>query len=211
MNSYISSGVPYYTLKLLKPQDVVNYNAYGQDSVIAARHTWEPLLNQYGEFKSGTSEIRLTQPNGSEIIGTIATNPSDATTLLYTPFGDTFPANTLNAVNAIIDPQNVNVGSFLTNPSNGTRYLLVNDIGDYNNIAGAVAWKGTDGNDLVAHANDIVEYNGAHWRVVFDSANENSLQYVTNLTTGIQYKWQNNQWSKSYDGLYNEGEWMLVL
>jgi len=211
LNSYIASGTPYYTLKLLKPNDVVAYNTTGPDSAVGAKHAWQPLIDQYGELQSGASEIRLTQPDGSEIIGTIAFNPADATTLLFTPFGDTFPANTLGPINAIIDPQNVNVGSFLTSPATGTRYLLINDIGDFGNIHGAAAWHGTDGQDLVAHANDIVQYTGTHWQVVFDSTNENSLQYVTNLTTGIQYKWQDMQWTKSYDGLYDQGEWMLVL
>jgi len=211
LNSFTSGGVPYYTLKLLKPQDIVTYNQLGVDGVIGTNHNWSALLDEYGKFVSGSSQIRLAQPDGSEIIGTIALNPADSSTLLYTPFGDTFPVNTLSAINAIIDPQNVNVSSFLTNPANGTCYLLVNDIGSFDNVAGPTAWKGTDGQDLVAHANDIVQYTGTHWQVVFDSQNENSLQYVTNLTTGIQYKWQNNQWTKSYDGLYDQGEWMLVL
>ena len=210
-NVHTAGGTPYYTLKLLKPRDIVTYNEYGIDGVIGTSHAWQALIDQYGELNSGTSEIRLTQPNGSEVIGTIAYNPTDTSTLLYTPFGDTFPTNTLNAINAIIDPQNVNVGTYLTSPAAGTRYLLVNDIGDYNNISGAAAWRGVDGQDLVAHANDIVQYTGTHWTVAFDSTNENSLQYVTNLTTGIQYKWQDMQWTKSYDGLYDQGEWMLVL
>ena len=211
LNSYVAGGTPYYTLKLLKPEDIAVYNEYGVDGVIGTRRAWAPLLDEYGNFISGSTEIRLSQPNGSEIVGTVATNPADPSTLLYTPFGDTLPANTLNPINAIIDPQNVNVGSFLTNPATGTRYLLINDIGDYSNSNGALAWRGTDGQDLVAHANDIVQYNGVHWTVSFDSANENSLQYVTNLTTGIQYKWQDMQWTKSYDGMYNQGDWMLVL
>jgi hypothetical protein len=118
----------------------------------------------------------------------------------------------MDPINAIIDPQTVNVGSYLTSPAVGTRYLLINDIGDYaNGSNGPVAWQGTGGQNLVANANDVVQYNGSYWQVVFDSENTNSLQYVTNLTTMIQYKWQNQQWTKSYDGVYNAGEWMIVL
>lgn len=211
LNSYTASGATYYTLKLLKPEDIAVYNEYGVDSVIGTRRAWAPVLDEYGNFVSGSTEIRLSQPNGSSIVGTVATNPADPSTLLYTPFGDTLPANTLNPINAIIDPQHVNVGSFLTNPAVGTRYLLINNIGNIDNTSGAVAWRGTDGQDLVANANDIVQYTGTHWRVAFDSENENSLQYATNLTTGIQYKWQDMRWTKSYDGLYNQGDWMLVL
>jgi hypothetical protein len=200
-----------YTLKLLKPQDIVTINAYGVDAV-TSQHSWSQLLAEYGKYTPDSTEIRLTTPNGSEIIGTIAINPTDDSMLIYNPFQDTLPANTMNAINAIIDPQSVNVTSYLTSPAPGTRYLLINDIGSAENGSnGAQAWKGTSGQNLIAEANDIVEYNGNFWRVVFDSQNVDSLQYVTNLTTGIQYKWQDQQWTKSYDGVYNAGEWMIVL
>jgi hypothetical protein len=206
----LNSGNSYF-LKLLKPQDIVTANEYGIDAV-SSQHSWSQLLGEYGEYRANSSEIRLTTPNDGEIIGTIAINPTDDSILIYNPFNDTLPANTMRAINAIIDPQSINVGNFLTNPAVGTRYLLINDIGSINNGGdGPVAWQGTGGQNLIAHANDIVEYNGSFWRVVFDSQNVNSLQYVTNLTTSIQYKWQNQQWTKSYDGVYNTGEWMLVL
>jgi len=200
-----------YFLKLLKPSDIVTANTYGIDAV-TAQHSWTQLIGEYGEYRANSSEIRISTPNDSEIIGTIAINPTDDSVLIFNPFNDTLPANTMQNINAIIDPLTVNVNSFLTNPAVGTRYLLVNDVGDYENGSdGAEAWKGTSGQNLVAHANDIVEYNGNFWRVVFDSQLVDSLQYVTNLTTGIQYKWQHHQWTKSYDGVYNAGEWMLVL
>jgi T4-like virus Myoviridae tail sheath stabiliser len=202
-----SSG---YTLKLLEPQDIVTMNQVGIDSVSAQR-PWQQLFDQYGEYVAGSTEIRLTQPNGSDIVGTVVINPVDPSVLIYTPFSGTLPANTLDPVNAIIDPQSVNVGAFLTNPAAGTRYLLVNDIGSFDNLQGAVAWQGTAGQNLVAHANDIVEYNGNYWQVVFDSGTENMIQYVTNITTSVQYIWQNQQWLKSTDGVYNPGEWLLVL
>ena len=199
-----------YTLKLLKPSDIVAASTYGIDSVNGS-HSWTQLLSEYGKYIAGSSEIRLVQPNGSEVIGTIAVSPTDETVLIYSPFADSLPANTMNPINAIIDPQNVNVGSFLTSPAAGTRYLLINDIGSASNTQGAVAWQGTGGQNLIAKANDIVEYTGTFWRVIFDSENINELQYCTNLTTGIQYKWQNQQWTKSIDGIYPAGEWLLVL
>ena len=211
LTNAIVSGQPVYYLKLLKPQDIVTFNTYGIDAVASSRHSWTQLLGEYGTY-TAASEIRLSTPNGSEIIGTIAVNPVDDSTLIYSPFNDTLPANTMNPVNAIIDPQSVNVGTFLSSPASGTRYLLINDIGDpLNGSNGSQAWKGTGGQNLIAKANDIVEYNGHFWRVVFDSHSIDSLQYVTNLTTHIQYKWQDQQWTKSYDGVYNAGEWMIAL
>ena len=113
-----------HVLRLLKPKDIISANRLGIDS-ITANNDWNSLLNEYGVV-SGSSEIRISQPNGSEIIGTIALNPTDPTGLLFSPFADTLPANTMGPVNAIIDPQSVNVSSFLTSPLSGTRYLLIN-------------------------------------------------------------------------------------
>jgi hypothetical protein len=201
------------TLKLLKPEDPTSNNAYNNDTVLnGSSHSWAPLLDQYGKFRSngagfisGSSQIRLTQPDESEVIGTIATHPTDPSLLLYAPFADTTPANTLTAINAIIDPVSVNVNNAITQPAAGTRYLIVNP------TANSSAWRGTDNQDLVANAHDIIQYNGVHWTVTFDSQSVTVLNYVTNLTTGIQYKWQNQQWTKSYDGVYQAGEWMLSI
>jgi hypothetical protein len=198
------------TLKLFKPNEATTNDAYGNDTVIgASNHAWTPLLDQYGKFISGSSQVRLTQPDGGEVIGTIATHPTDSSLLLYAPFADTTPANTLSPITAIINPSSANINTAITQPAAGTRYLIVNDV-DSTNTFNAV-WKGTDNQDLLAHAHDIIQYTGAHWTRVFDSQTIDVLNYVTNLTTGIQYKWQNQQWTKSYDGVYRAGEWMLSI
>ena len=220
-NVLLSTGTAGNTLKLLKHTDVTTNSAFVNDTVINnSNHAWAPLLDRYGKFISGSSQIRLTQPNGSEIIGTVATHPVDPSLLLYNPFPNTTPANTLPPIRAIIDPQTVNTASTITidsnsypilNPPTGTQYLIVNDIGTFDNVLGAISWHTSDGQDLVAHSNDIIRFNGVHWSVVFDSRTINVLNYTTNLTTGIQYKWQNNNWTKSYDGVYREGEWNLAI
>lgn len=220
-NVLLSTGTAGNTLKLLKHTDVTTNSAFVNDTVINnSNHAWAPLLDRYGKFISGSSQIRLTQPNGSEIIGTVATHPVDPSLLLYNPFPNTTPANTLPPIRAIIDPQTVNTASTITidsnsypilNPPTGTQYLIVNDIGTFDNVSGATSWHTSDGQDLVAHSNDIIRFNGVHWSVVFDSRTINVLNYTTNLTTGIQYKWQNNNWTKSYDGVYREGEWNLAI
>jgi hypothetical protein len=200
-----------YYLKLVAPEDAVNMSELDLD-VVVSQHSWTQLLSAYGEYTAGSTEIRLSTPNDSQIIGTIAVNPMDDSLLIFNPYNNTLPANTMSPINAIIDPQNVNIATYLTSPAQGTRYLLINDIGNAENGSnGAVAWQGTGGQNLIANTNDIIQYNGTYWQVMFDSEAVNSLQYVTNLTTGIQYKWQNQQWTKSYDGIYGPGEWMIVL
>lgn len=80
------------------------------------------------------------------------------------------------------------------------------------NEDGPDAWKNDDGTDFIAEANDIIEWDGAKWWVVF-SAEENSenLIYQTNVYTLVQYKWNGVNWVKSFDGEYSRGNWRLEL
>ncbi len=166
---------------------------------------WNILLNQYGKITNGLSQIKLEQENGNEVVGTIATSALDETILLFSIDGDTIPQNTLTAVSKIINPLTFNP----TNPTNGLRYLITNEIGDSTNTFDAAAW-----GNLRASVNDIIEYNSTtgKWGVVWDASNPDStLAYVTNLNTGIQYKWNGTTWVKSYEGIYIAGRWTLVL
>ena len=166
---------------------------------------WKTLLDQYGKVTNGTSQIRLMQPNGNEIIGTIATSTLDDTILLYTIDQDTVPNNTLTSVKKIINPATFDPGT----PANGDRYLVINDVGDSTASFQSSTW-GT----LVANVGDIIEYNSAtgKWNVAFDASNPDSTQhYLTNLNTGIQYRFNGTEWVKSYEGVYSQGNWSIVL
>jgi len=178
---------------------------------IGSPDTWTSLFDTFGEVKNGISTIKLLTATGSEIVGTFAVHPSDPTQVLYTPFVDTLPANTLDPVDAIIDPLNVTVNSSLLNPDTGTRYLILDDIGSHTNIEPSVVWRGPNNQNIVARANDIIEYKNGGWTVMFDSAVTSTIEYVTNLTTGIQYRWQDGEWAKSVEGVYNESEWTIIL
>jgi hypothetical protein len=81
----------------------------------------------------------------------------------------------------------------------------------YLNEDGADAWKNTDTTDFVADANDIVEWDGNNWHVVFDASENSALTYVTNLNTNQQLYWNNYYWQASIDGYYPRGTWELVL
>jgi hypothetical protein len=93
----------------------------------------------------------------------------------------------------------------------GQRYLLTESTGNANNLQAAQAWVGGNGRALVANANDIIEYSNGYWRVVFPAAQQTADQYVTNITTGVQYEWNGSSWVKSYQGAYPGGTWRLVL
>ena len=164
---------------------------------------WKVLLDQYGKVTNGTSQIRLTQPNGNEIIGTIATTTLDDTILLYSIDEDTIPANTLTAVKKIINP----LTFAPTSPQTGDRYLIIDQIGDSTATVQSSTW-GT----LIASVGDIIQYDGSAWRKVFDASDPDSTQhYVTNLNTGIQYRFNGTEWVKSYEGVYTQGNWSIVL
>ena len=181
---------------------------------VGTKDIWRSLINIYGELQNGISQIRLVQEDGiSEVVGTVSYHPTDDTLLIFNVDIDTKPGNTLAPIDAIVDPTKSSAVSLAQSAVNGTRYLILNDIGSYDNAPGndAPIWRGTDGAQLIAYANDIIQYNGTRWTVSFDSQTDNTLQYVSNLNTGTQYKWSNQQWVKSYEGEYKEGLWTLVI
>ena len=167
--------------------------------------SWAALINQYGELQSGISQIRLEQGT-AEIVGTIAFHPSDPHKLLWTVDSDTVPTNDLPAVTKIINPLRSAPGAGLAAAAQGQRYLILNAIGDASNTDGPDAW-----GDLVAGANDIVEYNGTDWQVAFDSSTDSGVHYMTNTNTQLQYKWTGTEWVKSYEGEYRAGDWSIVI
>lgn len=179
---------------------------------------WLKVINMYGAITNGISQIRLTKENGLEVVGTIAISPTDPYVLLVTIDPETKPTDTIGNLAAVIDPLRSGPGVNLPIPSTpGTRYLILNDTGNPNTNQSPdetfypEAWLGIGDIPLIAKANDIIEWNGSYWEVIFDSNNVTTLQYVTNSTTGIQYKWTGTEWVKSFEGEYLAGYWSLLL
>jgi hypothetical protein len=173
---------------------------------------WPAVIGMYGVMRPGVSQLRLDQPDGSEVIGTIVLDPNDERLLLFSVDEDTVPQNTLTAIDAVINPLVSGPGEGLPAAVAGQRYLLTESTGAEGNTGPATAWVGANGRPLVAAANDIIEYDGARWDAVFIADQQSDqVQYVTNLTTGIQYEWTGQTWIKSYQGVYPGGEWSLVL
>lgn len=201
-------------LQLIKYSEVLADpdNEYAVPEKIGTADNWDSLVSVYGKLTDGISQIRLgNEESGVNIIGTVAYHPSDPTIMLFTVDGDTIPTNSLDPVDAIIDPERSGPGAGLPIPVAGVRYLILQPIGFDENTDGADAWKSTLGDDFVANAYDIIEYDGTAWTVSFDSSNTSSTEYVSNVTTGIQYVWTGSVWQKSYEGEYKAGEWTLIL
>jgi len=204
------------TLTLLKINEIGDPRdpTLETQSKIGTKDIWRNLINVYGgDLANGISQVRLSNDGLTEIVGTVSYHPTDESLLIFNPDVDTYPTNTLDNIDAIIDPRKDTAVSLAQSAVAGTRFLILNSIGSWNTAPGTgpVAWRGTNGQDLVANANDIIEYNGTNWVVSFDSQQTDSVQYVSNLNTGTQYKWDGNQWVKSWEGEYKNGEWTLVL
>ena len=169
---------------------------------------WSSLLNVYGTVRPGISQIWLQNPYmNTEIVGTIVLDPTDDRLLIYDIDPDTLPQNTLSPVNSVVNPLISGPNAGLPGPVNGVRYLLVESVGSEGSPT--VAW-----GDLVANANDIVEYDAdsGQWYVSFASQEATTVEYVTNLTTSIQYRYTpDGVWMKSYEGWYGQGDYSIVI
>jgi len=168
---------------------------------------WSALLNVYGVIRPGISQIWLQNPYmDTEIVGTIALDPLDDRLLIYNIDTDTLPQNTLQPITSIINPLVAGPNAGLPGPTNGRRYLIVESIGSPGSPT--VAW-----GNLVANANDIIEFQTSEggWFVSFDSTQDTAIQYVTNLTTNLQYRYTDGVWMKSYEGWYSQGDYSIVI
>ena len=170
---------------------------------------WSSLLNVYGTLRPGISQIWLQNPfMTTDIVGTIVPDPLDDRLLIYDIDADTLPQNTLDPVDSVINPTVTGPNAGLPGPINGRRYLIVEDIGSPGNST--IAW-----GSLVANANNIIEYDSTsgEWFVSFDSQVATTVEYVTNLTTALQYRFDhvNNVWMKSFEGWYGQGNYSIVI
>lgn len=178
------------------------------------RIDWNAVLPMYGNYKAGISQIRFTKPNGTEIVGTFTVNQIDSTYLDVSFDQDTLPDNSTDIpyVTSIIDPTTFNPKEhFSGTVPVSTRYLILESVGNSENTDGPDAWKNNDGSDFIASANDIIEWDGTKWNIIFDSSNSTDTRYLQNSKTMIQYKWDGEQWLKSFEGEYTAGYWSFDL
>jgi hypothetical protein len=129
-------------------------------------------------------------------------------------------------IDAIIDPYKFNP---VTTPNGrflGARYLMLDDVNPSDNRGGFTdisrdgstlvpydgpdAWKNLDGSDPLIRANTIIEWDGSKWTEIFNPTTDQGTFYITNLRTGIQYRFENEQWLKSFEGEYQSGYWGFV-
>jgi hypothetical protein len=201
-----------------------NYNTYGAfvdgdaaqlySNGIVGNKNWREIFEALpGTYAADVSRIFFTSTdNASTATGTFTLSPFDETKILINWDTDSFPSDTVIAgrtsIDYIINPTNFNPSGIKTN---GVRLLLLEDIGSEDATEFPVAWQNADTTGLVASANDIVEWNGTKWNIVFDASATTEITYTTNLNTSVQYRFNNGEWLLSIDGDYPVGTWRVEL
>lgn len=207
-----------YDLLVLNNQaQLLTQNSSNLGDPLNGSVSWYKLLDLHpSKFRAGLSQLRFEQSSGAEVIAYISLDPTDDKTMLLNIDTDTVPSNTLiggrGTVDAVINPETYKP----VNVAVGTRYLILEDININDSVGtpgydGPDAWKNFDNSDFQAHANDIIEWTGTSWSIVFNSQTTSSVVYITNTYTGTQYKWEEGAWSKTYEGIYQAKLWRLVL
>lgn len=171
-------------------------------------YDWRDLFKLYGKtLKPTLSKIRLkTSPAqiedwSTDIIGTLQHDESNVNQLFWQLDPDTLPANTLAPILGVVNPLRTMPGGGLPDPAVGQRYLLTHDIGP------SVAW-----GNLTAQENDIIECREDGWYVVFRPTRGAEVSdYVLNLRSGRQLRWDGDDWVLTIDGHYMPGYWTLVI
>ena len=201
---------------------VISNTAKLVKSGVVGAETWTGYIKSLPfDFNAGVTNLHLRRDGiDNEIVGTVTINPLDEFELSINFDTDTIPADTImhgpsgdrNKIDYIINP-------YKTNPTaikgSNARILILDAINTSENVNEATydgpdAWKNADGTEFIAGANDIVEWDGTKWHIVFDASEDDStVVFTTNLNTGKQYKYVNNEWILSYDGEYPVGTWYL--
>jgi len=202
----------------------VNYNTYGVyleagSAQLIARGivgnvNWREIFEALPDtYRADVSRIYLTSvDNANTVTGTFTLNPFDEGKIEVNFDTDTFPTDSVisnrTSIDYIIDPTRFNPTDVKIA---GLRLLLLEDVGSVDAVEVSAAWRNTDGTGLIASANDIVEWDGAKWSIVFDASATTELTYTTNLNTGTQYRYKDGEWFKSIEGDYPIGTWRIEL
>lgn len=165
--------------------------------------SWEALLLRFADFVEDSSELivkrKFGDPDG--VTGKISFS-SSPNILDWDIDPATLPEDTLDPIDAIVNPTTTGPGVGLPVAAAGQRYLLAED------IASPTAPWGT----IIAIVNDIIEFDGTDWFVAFESSAATSTEVITNTFTGKQFRWNTTtfNWELAIDGQYKPGTWKVI-
>lgn len=169
-------------------------------------YSWPQLIDCYGTLQTGFSKLRLKwhkdlDDEGQDIIGTIEYDPNIDNILHFYIDQDTLPSPTLTEFDMIIDPHHMIPNQELPPLAVGQRYLITDEVG-----SGSDVWGG-----LEAEPNDIIEYDGSDWNVVFDASESTGEEVIVNTATSAYLRFKDGNWLPLYEGVYSAGYWRLQL
>ena len=168
---------------------------------------WSDLLEVQGGLITDTSLLKVNTSDDIDnelamIVGGVREHPFDPSKLIWNIAADTLPADTINPITRIIDPNDAFPDDGLPSKAPGQRYLITANVPGGDNYWGDNFVKG--------EANDIIEVGEqGNWFVAFESSKSHDVEVVTNNYTSKQLKWDGEKWFSSYEGVYNGGFWRL--
>lgn len=172
-------------------------------------YNWADLIDQYdAPLIDSISMLRLRPADDIEeadydYIGRLRQH-ADVNKLYWAADLETIPADTLSAIDVMIDPDRNLPSGDLPAVENGQRYIISDN--EIRPDAMGTVW-----NNISASVGDIIEFNGASWGVVFDASTETGVEYTTNSYSGKKLKFENGEWTILPDGIWDAGFWRLVL
>lgn len=173
------------------------------EAVVPALLRWNEHFDNYGGIKNGITEIRLKLgdlSNPQEVILKVTENTENENLLNYTVDTATLPNDTITMINGVVDPTRSAPGNGnIPGVQAGQRYLVTD----------SVPQTGLWGN-VIADANDIIEYNGSNWIVSFDSSAVNATAYTTNANTMAKLYYTGTDWVIAIEGIFDQGYWRIV-
>lgn len=165
-------------------------------------YDWTDLFKTYGsEIANGISRLILrrasdVEDSTSDVVVYINTT-NEINKVTYTIDTGTLPANDYT-VNATIDPTSTDPATL--NNTVGDKYLILDNI--HNRLA--TTW------GVTANKNDIIQWNGSSWVVLFDSQSTSNIKYLRNSFSGRQFKWNGTDWLDTVQGTYGPGYWRVI-
>lgn len=178
-------------------------NYTGEEIETNQLYDWQELFRTYGsEIGDGISRVVLRQASdvedsSSDVVVYISKVNGEPNKVTYTIDTGTLPANDYT-VNASIDPTATDPTTL--NPSTNDRYLILDNI--HNRLA--TNW------GVTANQNDIIQWNGSQWVVLFNSQSTTGTRYLRNNYSSRQFKWNGKEWLDTVQGFYSPGYWRVI-
>ena len=166
---------------------------------------WKEFLREYGKYETNISQLRLKVQTdlditNNDITGVMEIHPTIPNLLYWTIDIESLPVNTLNPIDAIINPHKSYPGKDLPAVVDGQRYLI------FENISTCDAW-----GVISASSNNIIERINGKWEIVWTPGSTSGIQYILNKKTSKQLKWNLQEWVFAIDGEYLPGMWRIFL